>query len=273
MARTWYSSDAFRRAALTGGAFLGVIVFFWLALRLPWVSRTYERVEAGVVRVGTGIGNAVNRLTKSEKSLATSFQSCQDNLRTTTLTAAEADALRQRVAELESLLAFKNNNPTVTGLMTHVVARSVDNDTTRVIIDKGSNDGVRKGAAAVIDEGVLFGIVDEVREQTSIVRLVANIESNIPASILASNGRTIGLVEGREGALLAMEFIPQDADLKPGDIVVTSGLDGLVPAGLVIGLVTDVVSVESAPFQRAFIELLYEPREWTTVLLIPPPGL
>jgi rod shape-determining protein MreC len=271
MAKSRYTSEGVRRAALGVAAFLGVILVFWLLLRVPVLARIYERVEAGIVRVGTGIGNGIARLTGSEKSLAVRYESCEANSRDLAIDAAEYAALEREVVELRSLMDYVTRTQ-VEGVTTHVIARAVDNDSTRVLIDKGEVDGLQKGAAAVIDDGVLFGMVEDVRETTAVVRLVANAQSNIPAAVLGKN-RTIGLVEGREGAVLVMEFIPQDAELGNGNLVVTSGLDGLVREGLIIGLVTEVVSVESAPFQQAFIELLYEPREWTTVLILPPPGL
>jgi rod shape-determining protein MreC len=265
------SSENVRRLALGAGSFLGVIFIFWLLMRIPAFSHVYERVEAGVVRVGTSIGTGITRITKPEESLAAQFQAAQEDLRALAIEAATYDSLEREVLEQRALLSYMSRTEAV-GVVTHVIARAVDADATRVLIDKGTVDGIEKGSAAVIDDGVLFGMIEEVRETTAIVRLVANEQSNIPAAVLGKN-RTIGLVEGREGALLVMEFVPQDAELGNGNLVVTSGLDGLVREGLVIGLVTEVVSVESAPFQRAFIELLYEPREWTTLLVLPPPSL
>ena len=266
-----YTSDGVRKAALGVGAFLGVILIFWLLLRIPAFAGIYARVEAGVVRVGTGVGNVIERLARSEHSLTTKFEACEADSRDLAVDAAAFAALEREVSELRALVNYTNRTASE-GVVTHVIARAVDNDATRVLIDKGSNDGLVKGSAAVIDDGVLFGMIEDVREATAVVRLVANAQSNIPAAVLGKN-RTIGLVEGREGALLVMEFIPQDAELGNGNLVVTSGLDGLVQEGLVIGLVTEVVAVESAPFKQAFIELLYEPREWTTLLILPPPGV
>lgn len=271
MARAWYNTDGVRKAALGLGAFFGLIILVWLSARLPVIGRLYARIEGGLVRIGTGTGNAVARLSQSETSLSTQFQACQDNLRTTTIEAARTASLEQETLELRALLGYTARTGAV-GVTTHVIARAIDGDATRVIVDVGSQAGIVKGSAAVIDDGVLFGLVEDVREQTAVVRLVSNTSSNLPATVIGKQ-RTLGLVEGREGALLVMEFIPQDAEMKAGDLVVTSGLDGQVKENLVIGLVTEVVSVESAPFQKAFIELLYEPREWTTVLILPPPGL
>lgn len=266
-----YTSEGVRKAAIGVTAFLGTLLLFWLFLQIPAFSRFYERIEAGVVRLGTGIGNGIARLTRSEASLAARYEACEANTRALAVDAAQYASLERQVAELQALMSY-TQRAQVTGVTTQVIARAVDDDATRVLIDKGEIDGIQKGSAAVIDDGVLFGMVEVVRDTTAVVRLVANEQSNIPAAVLGKS-RTIGLVEGREGAVLVMEFIPQDAELGTGNLVVTSGLDDFVQEGLVIGLVTEVVAVESAPFQEAFIELLYEPREWTTLLIVPPPGV
>ena len=271
MARAWYSSELVRKASLGLGSFLGFLLIIWLLGKIPAVGNVFARVEAGAVRLGTGIGKTISRVTQSEASLSVQFQACQDNLRLSSIASAQLASLTQETNELRALLAYTEKTGAA-GITTQVIARAIDGDATRVIIDKGSLDGLVAGSAAVIDDGVLFGLIETVHEQTAVVRLVANATSKLPATVLGEQ-RTLGLVEGREGALLVMEFIPQDAKLKTGDLVVTSGLDGLVQDGLVIGLVTEVVTVESAPFQKAFVELLYEPREWTTLLVLPPPGL
>ncbi len=262
-------SVAIRRATLVSATFLGVILFFWLLLRIPTLARVYARVEAGLVRVGTNIGTGLIGFTRSEKSLLEQLEVCEATTRTLAREAVSVATLEQEITELRALLGY-TTKAQATGLSTHVIARAVDNDVTRVLIDKGELDGVQTGSAVVIDDGVLFGMIESVRQTNSVVRLVTSPQSRIPAAVLGAN-RTIGLVEGRQGAVLIMDFIPQDAELGTGNLVVTSGLDGLVREGLIIGLVTEVVAVESAPFQHAFIELLYEPREWTSLLILPPP--
>ncbi len=271
MARPWYTRDSFRKAAGTIGTFLGVLLGVFLLGRIPAVGTTYQRIEGGFVRVGTGLGNVLERLTEREGSLQARYNQCEEDRRLLAQDAAERQALLREVEELRQQVAYVAQTAMV-GVTSHVIARAVDNDATRVVIDRGQIDGIVSGSAAVIGEGIYYGQVEEVRESTAVIRLAANPESRIPAAIHGKQ-RTIGLVEGKEGALLAMEFVPQDAQLQEGDVVVTSGLESTIREGLVIGLVTEVVVVESAPFQRALIELLYEPREWTTVLILPPPNL
>jgi rod shape-determining protein MreC len=265
------SSEGLRRAIISVGIFLGVIAIFWVSLQITWFANIFQRVEAGVVRVGTGIGNTIVRVTSPEETTASKFSQCEAELRSLAIESADYEALKREVSELRATLAYTDSTDGQ-GVVAQVIARAVDDDATLVLIDKGSTSGLVLGSAAVIDNGVLYGIVEEVRSNSSVIRLVANSNATVPAAVLGK-GRTIGLVEGRGGALLFMDFIPQDAEIGTGNLVVTSGLDGFVRQGLVIGLVTELVTVPSAPFKQAYIELLYEPREWTTVLVLPPPGL
>ncbi len=271
MARAWYARDTVRTTAIRLGLFFAVVALIFLSSRLPAFNNFYARLEAGLVRAGTSTGNGLSRLTTSPESLNSRYALCEEDRQTLAIEEAEYISLKQEVSELRALLGYTERTGQQ-GTVAHVIARAVADETTRVLIDKGANDGLVVGAAAVINDGILFGVVDDVHANTAVVKLVANGTSSLPAAILGSS-RTIGLVQGKEGALLAMEFIPQEAELKTNDVVVTSGLDGKIQEGLVIGLVTTTAKVESAPFQQAFIELLYEPREWTTLLILPPPGL
>jgi rod shape-determining protein MreC len=259
------------KTVMRTATFVAVVVGILLLLRIPVLSRFSVRVQASVVRLATGFGSLLTRVTQPENTVMAQYQVCQADRLALAVDQSEHQALRRQLDELAQLLDYRTKSG-ATGTVTHVLSRSIDNDATLIVIDRGEVDGVVVGSAVVIGDGIVYGQVIDVRAQTAIVQLVSHPDSKIPAAILGQT-RTIGLVEGREGALLTMEFIPQDAQLGTGNLVVTSGLDGLVPEGLVIGLVTEVVSVESAPFQRAFIELLYEPREWTTALILPPPGI
>lgn len=271
MARPWYTRDPFRKAAGTIGTFLGVLLMIFLLGHVPAIGAVYQRIEGGFVRVGTGFGNTLERLTEREGSLQAQYNQCAEDRRFLAQDQAERQALLREVEELRQQVNYMAQTGTV-GVTSHIIARAIDNDATRVVVDRGEVDGVVSGSAVIIGEGIYYGQVEDVRTSTAVVRLAANTESHIPAAILGKQ-RTIGLVEGKEGALLAMEFVPQDAQLQEGDVVVTSGLESTIREGLVIGLVTEVIVVESAPFQRALIELLYEPREWTTVLIVPPPSV
>ncbi len=267
MARAWYSNDRYRRTAISGGIFLAVIILVILSSKVPFLGRLYARLEAGAVRLSTQVGSGLKRASQSETTLAAAYATCQETTRALAIEQSHLSSLEDEVEELRAVHNYSQVSGQ-SGILARVIARGVAEDSTNLILDRGSAEGVADGSAVVIDNGVLFGLVTEVREHSSVVRLLNSTQSKVPATILGAS-RSLGLVEGREGALLVMDFIPQDAQIDVNDVVVTTGLDGLIPAGLVVGLISDVVSDDSAPFKQAFVEPPFIASDWTTVYVIP----
>lgn len=268
MSRFWYTSDTTRSVLRALGIALGVIVVLALLSRVPFAERIAERAQGAAVQAGTGLGQAVGRLFSSEQSLGSQLAVCQEEAARLAVASVEAAAREQEIKELRALLSYSPPADTVP-IATRVIARAIDGDPSTVLIDKGEDDGILEGAAVVVGDGMLYGIVTAVRDYTSVVRLVTHPEVQVPAGILGK-APTIGLTHGREGDLLSMEFVPQDITLLPGDLVVTSGLDGRLPANLVLGKVEQVIDVESAPFQDVLLSLFYDPRGVTALLVLNP---
>lgn len=245
--------------------FLAVVLAYFLLRAIPPVGRLFHFVEHGLVVAGTSVGGVIGRVFSSEDSMSAQLAACTENLHT--VTAREA-ALRQElrnITELEQLIGYVEES-NVTAIAARVTNRSLPTAGT-VTIDKGTDDGIQDGSAVVVGEGQLLGTIVAVDTDSATVRLVHVRQSKVPAAIWGRT-RTIGLVEGQNGSVLHMEFIPIDATVNEGDLVVTSGLDGALPPNIVIGLVTSVIHEDTAPFLEALIEPLYDAREWTNVLVI-----
>lgn len=117
-----------------------------------------------------------------------------------------------------------------------------------VLINKGSKDGLKVGMAA-ISEGFLAGKVLEVSESTAKVQLVTDPQSAIPATIQSTN--TNGIVRGEIGFGMVLEKVPQGDPVKVGDMVITSGLGGEMPKGLVMGKIEKIESEKNSLFITA----------------------
>lgn len=137
---------------------------------------------------------------------------------------------------LKNSLSFKQNSG-LRFIPARVIARPADNWSTGLIIDKGAVNGIRKGMAAVTYLG-LAGRVVETTGSTSKVMLLS--DPNLGVSSLVQRSRQEGLVCGTLGANLLMKYLPEDADIKLNDVVVTSGLNATYPKGLFVGRVVDV---------------------------------
>jgi rod shape-determining protein MreC len=147
------------------------------------------------------------------------------------------NALREVVQEnkrLKELLAFKE-----TSGYHAITARVIGTDPTSlfrtITIGAGSSDGVRKGMAVVTSEGVVGRVINS-SSGTSRVLLATDRNSDIDAVIQRSRDR--GIAEGAGPDTLHLKYMPRSADVVEGDMVVTSGIGGIFPKGLVIGSVS-----------------------------------
>lgn len=172
----------------------------------------------------------------------------------------EADFLRQRLnalkeAYLENIrlkqaLSFKQAQPRKF-IAARVIARSADNWSCAVIIDKGELSGIRRGMAAVTYLGLL-GRVSETAQGTSRVTLITDPDFNVSAIVQRS--RQEGLVYGALGPHLIMKYLPEGADIRVSDIIITSGLNQAYPKGLLIGAVEEVGEAFSGLSRYAVIK-------------------
>lgn len=115
-----------------------------------------------------------------------------------------------------------------------------------VIIDKGEAFGVHEGQP-VLDALGVMGQVAEVSQFSSRVVLLTDPSHSIPVQIVRNGLRAV--VTGRGlGETLQMEFLPHNADVREGDLVITSGLGGRFPVGYPVGTITSVDFPQGKPF-------------------------
>lgn len=140
-------------------------------------------------------------------------------------------------AHLRRLMEGKAQLP-VQSQMAEILYDARDPSTRRVVIDRGSRAGVMLGLP-VIDNAGVVGQVTRVFPFTAEVTLLTDKDQAIPVQVLRSGLRSIVYGRGHSG-LLDLRFVAQDADIQVGDVLVTSGLDGMYPAGLAVARVTQV---------------------------------
>lgn len=130
-----------------------------------------------------------------------------------------------------------------------IIGRTPEEFNRSVIVDKGSNDGVRQGDA-VVSTGYLIGKIESVSANQSKIFLITNHSSFVPAVL--SSSRETGLVQGGlEG--LTLTDVPINSKIAEGENVLTSGLGGDLPAGIPIGRILKIEKSGSL-FQTAAIE-------------------
>jgi rod shape-determining protein MreC len=156
-------------------------------------------------------------------------------------------------AHLRRLLEAREHLP-VQSIMGEILYDARDPSTRRIVLDRGSRNGVQLGLP-VIDNAGVIGQVTRVFPFTSEVTLLTDKEQAIPVQVLRSGLRSIAYGRGRSG-LLDLRFVAPDADIQVGDVIVTSGLDGMYPAGLAVAKVVQVEKVAAGAFGRVVCQPL-----------------
>lgn len=119
-----------------------------------------------------------------------------------------------------------------------------------ITIDRGTSDGVEKNMAVVTHKG-LVGHIIQVAPGFSKVLLITDVRNAVDA--LDQNYRTRGVVVGKGSNTCEMKYISQDADIQVGDPVISSGLGGVFPKGLLIGKVSQVGESKEGLFKNVTI--------------------
>ena len=176
--------------------------------------------------------------------------------------------LQQEVTEVEilsALLDFARAQPQNEYEAAAVIARDPSPFLQYVIINKGSDDGMRRGMPVVSDQG-LVGRVSAVTANAARVQLITDPASTVniqiqPAEVSAE-------LKGSVTSDLTLDLIPQDAVVQPGDLVLTSGLGGNYPANILVGQVVSVRKQATALFQQASVQSIVDFSRLEIVLII-----
>ncbi|MFA6018290.1 MAG: rod shape-determining protein MreC [Patescibacteria group bacterium] len=265
MPRAWYFTEKTKKIAQRLAVFFGTLAVLWFLSTISWFAPAIHAVRSTVYAVSSVTAQTFSRIFASEESIARQRDLCLSQLAEQSSRAATLTASADEVEEWRQLLGYENRI-TREGIAARIISRGTAASSI-VVIDRGSHDGVQVGAAVIVNNGLLIGSITKVGEFQSTVRLIEDRQSVIPAAILGQQ-RTIGLITGNEGAVVSMNYIPQDAGIVLGDSVVTSGLGGKIPEGLFLGIVTAVTTEQNAPFVVATVTPVHDSRDFTAVLVL-----
>lgn len=162
---------------------------------------------------------------------------------------SEDAELKVENAALRRQLDFNESSPFKL-VTARVVAYQPDNFRQFLTINRGSNEGIKTGMA-VTSEGSLVGKISEVSRSSAKVFLLSDPDFRVAA--LAQESRASGIVRGLIGGSLFMDKVAQSEALQLGDTLVTSGLGGEYPKGLIIGKIETISNPKGAVFQSARI--------------------
>ena len=151
---------------------------------------------------------------------------------------------------LKNEMGFLSRKGDLNLIPANIIGRSSSGYLKTIVIDRGSSDDVIEGQA-IVSQGFLVGTITSVFGDSSEVTLITNNNSLVP--VILQDSRGTGLLRGGISGL-AVEDIPLNIPISKGEQVVTSGLGGEIPPGIMVGEVEDVVSLTGEIFQKVSIK-------------------
>lgn len=185
------------------------------------------------------------------------------------IAAQEQRALADRARGLAQLLEMRDRSDLKLAAA-DVIAGSATPDFKTLTIDKGTRDGLRSDMAVVSPVGVVGRIIVPSRRAARVQLL---IDRNAAAGVLIERSRSQGVTVGNGDGTLRMEYVSEVADIVVGDLVVTSGIDGIYPKGYAVGKVETVERAGGA-FKRIVVKpaVDFSSIEEVLVVLTPAPA-
>jgi rod shape-determining protein MreC len=168
-------------------------------------------------------------------------------------------------ATLAALVDFSRTHPGSTYKAAAVIGRDPSPFLHYVIIDIGSNVGIRRGMPVVTEKG-LVGRVDAVIGNAARVQLIT--DPNSVVAVRLESTETDSILSGSISGDLTMQMISQDTKVEPDDVVLTSGLGGAFPPDLLVGQVVSLHQRQSDLFQQATVQPVVDFANLEIVLVI-----
>jgi rod shape-determining protein MreC len=166
---------------------------------------------------------------------------------------------------LYSLLDFARSRPQDKYIASAVIGRDPSPFLHYIIIDQGSDDGIRHGMPVVTQQG-LVGKIDAVTSSASRVQLITDAGSvvNVRLQNQTADAQITGSVTGE----VSLEMLTQNINLTQGEILLTSGLGGNYPGDVIVGQVVEVKKTENQLFQTALVQPVVDFTALRAVLVI-----
>ena len=242
--------------------FIGILWFSFSNFGTPpVVQQLTSDVTAVMGRIFSKPANAINNFFSDINYLEDTFKEnkrLKEKVDSLAESQAELSVLREENVQLKSELDLRSSLTEYSTMTGTVISRNPDAWVDQVIVDRGSMDGLERGMSVMSKNG-LVGRISEVSPTSSKVTLLS---TTAPSSILTSTEimqeeETIfGVLTGfdLERNELVMEQITSEAAIEIGNEVITSGLGGLVPRGLLVGTITEISLDSQGLGQRVYIE-------------------
>jgi rod shape-determining protein MreC len=170
-------------------------------------------------------------------------------------------------SRLRDLLKFQKA-PTHQVVAAEVIGKDPSGWFKTIVIDKGKTDGLQKGLPVVLPTGIVGQVIEAAGHYSKVMLL---IDRNSAVDALVQRSRARGIIKGESADQCRFEFVLRKHDVKIGDTVIASGLDGVYPKGLRIGRVSDINQRNSDIFYEITVAPFVDYEKLEEVLVILPP--
>lgn len=224
------------------------------------VAAPFQFAGEGIAYAADAAGDAVEDATASSSS----YSALKEENAQLKAKLVELEEVRLENERLQDLLGLHERYG-IEGVTARIIGTGSDAYSREATVSAGLNAGVELGQAVVGSTG-LIGQVVEVSPLTCKVRLLDDPQSGVSA-YLQSN-RAEGVVKGSVDGMLRLEHVDTSVQVEVGDVVVTSGMGGNYPAGIVVGTVTNVVNAAGTTDRTIVVAPLSaaDPMEEVTVV-------
>lgn len=209
------------------------------------VSGFFERIITGGINAVVSVGKGYIFLVDTQQE----NQRLNEEVERLRLENAVMNEILLENERLRDALDFKRLHPPAS-IMAQVIGKESSPSSSTVTINKGSHEGIDKGMAVITSAGVV-GRVQMVLPGTSKIMLLTDPASTLAVRVMRN--REEGLLEGKLESC-ALKYVSYYADIQEGDLLVTSGLDGIYPKGLAVATIVKVTKHEASAFQTVVAE-------------------
>ena len=190
---------------------------------------------------------AISEYFSSLSSMQEAVKELQTERITNAQTLQQSQVLASENAHLRKLLGVRETVQ-AKSVVADILYDARDVFTRKIVLNRGTQEGVERGQP-VIDENGVIGQVTRAFPMTSEVTLLTDKDQAIPVQVLRNGLRTVVYGRGQSG-FLDMRSLSANADIQVGDLVVTSGIDGVYPPGLTVAKVMQIESLVPGSFGR-----------------------
>ncbi len=252
-----------------------LLIFLNIVGFSAWGQRIFIKIISPISKSSQDASRDLSGVKEPRSNLLEKISFLEEGLQKNEVDMAKLYSLEEENERLRQYLNFFDEN-SIDYLLANVIWQenflNLSHYNKNIIIDRGSNDGLREGLVVVNHAGVVVGKIIEVNDKTSRVCLINNNFCRLAVS-LSNSSRSIGLAEGDLGLSIKVNFVSQNELVNEGDRIITSGLEADIPKGLAVGRVNYVNQEVNDIWQDINAEAFFDVKNLDVVSVIIPSNI